>query len=110
MAYCVYTEVQNLCGTDLSSTILGAIIDEADREIDAYIAPYNLTGSASGAVKSASLKLSQAGVIQYGGGYASTTDALSAIIELRKEAFNVLDLWISENSTTSSSFKLVVRA
>lgn len=109
MAFCTYTELQNLIGSDLSSTILGAIIDDGDREITAYLAPYNLTGSAAGAVKTASLKLAQAGVMAYGGAMANTNEALAAIIELRRQAFAALDLYISENSTTSNNYKLVVR-
>lgn len=111
MAFCTYTELQNLSGSDLSSTILEAIIADGDREIDAYLAPYNLTGSAAGAVKTASLKLGQAGVMVYGAILTGTGlfGIRLMVEELRKEAFWILDKWIAENSTSSSSYKMVVR-
>lgn len=61
MAYCTYTEIQNLTGSVLSQTILEAIIAEADREIDGRLALFNLTGS-GGLIKSASIHLSIAGL------------------------------------------------
>lgn len=67
MAYCIYTEIIALTGTELSQSDIEAIIAEADREIDAVLA-YNGLGSAdtNGGIKSASIKLSIAGVITRG--------------------------------------------
>lgn len=109
MGYCAYTDVQNLIGTDLTSTILSALIDDADREIDAYLAPFNMSGSGSGAVKTASIKLTVARVLAYGGAYTSSDTVLTAINELRKEAFEILRWYISDNVRLTSNY-LVVRA
>jgi hypothetical protein len=63
MAYCTYTELAQLTGTALSQSILEAIIAQSDREIDGILAKNNLSGSATGLIKAASLEFSIAGVI-----------------------------------------------
>jgi hypothetical protein len=63
MAYCTYTELTQLTGSALSQSVLEAIIAQADREIDGILVKENLSGSATGLIKAASLELSIAGVI-----------------------------------------------
>lgn len=63
MAFCEYTDIQNLTGTTLSQSIIEAIIAQSDREITGILAKVGLSGSATGLVKSASIELSIAGII-----------------------------------------------
>jgi hypothetical protein len=51
-------------GTQLDTPTIQAIIDEADREIAAYLAPSGISASGD-AAKAACLKFAQAGVAQY---------------------------------------------
>ena len=120
MSYCTTTDLVNLTGSSLSSTILQAIIDDADREINAYLAPHGLSGSGD-ACKTASLKLSRAGLMQYHrlsgiqpksvsiGDTTSQDDPDVAIAALRKEAFQVLDLWISTQLSVNTYSQRVRR-
>jgi len=120
MSYCTTTDLVNLTGSSLSSTILQAIIDDADREINAYLAPHGLSGSGD-ACKTASLKLSRAGLMQYHrlsgiqpksvsiGDSTSQDDPDVAIAALRKEAFQVLDLWISTQLSVNTYSQRVRR-
>ena len=121
MSYCTTTDLVNLTGSSLSSTILQAIIDDADREINAYLAPHGLAGSANDACKTASLKLSRAGLMQYHrlsgiqpksvsiGDTTSQDDPDVAIAALRKEAFQILDLWVSTQLSASNTYFQRVR-
>ena len=63
MAYCAYTDIQNLTGTTLSQSIIEAIIDQSDREIDGILSKADLSGSATGLIKAVSIELSIAGII-----------------------------------------------
>jgi len=120
MSYCTTTDLVNLTGSSLSSTILQAIIDDADREINAYLAPYGLSGGGD-ACTTASLKLSRAGLMQYHrlsgiqpksvsvGDTTSQDDPDVAIAALRKEAFQVLDLWISTQFSVNTYSQRVRR-
>ena len=63
MSYCTTTEVGYLTGTTLSDTIVGGIITESDRQVDAKLALYGLSGGGD-TCKSASLNLSVAGVLR----------------------------------------------
>jgi hypothetical protein len=104
MAYCSTSELTNITGSDLGSTILGAIIDQGDREIDAFLAKYGITGSATGAVKAASLKLAQAGVYELSGNTAQVESLYNPVRELRKAAFEIL----SNHVAASTSSRVVV--
>jgi hypothetical protein len=108
MANCTYTELQNITGSDLSTTILGAIIDQADREIEAYLDKYGLDGSSSvGAVKAASLKLSQAGVYELSGNTSQVESLYNPVKELRKAAYEILSNYVSANASSSSTLTRV---
>ena len=120
MSYCTTTDLVNLTGSSLSSTILQAIIDDADREINAYLAPHGLSGSGD-ACKTASLKLSRAGLMQYHrlsgiqpksvsiGDTTSQDDPDVAIKALRAEAFALLDQWVSTQLSVSTTYTSRVR-
>lgn len=113
MTYCTTTELVALSGSTLdATTILTPIIEAADREIDAYLAPHNISGAASGACKQASLKLSMAGLLErglhtltyqasVGNDYASNMDVIRAIESNRKRAFVLLDQYVKENKSES---------
>ena len=112
--YCSTTELVALSGSTLdASTILTPIITAADREIDAYLAPYGLSGSATGAMKQASLKLSMAGLLERGlhtgnyqaasGDFDSKADVIRAVESNRKAAFQLLDLYIDAQTSLSAS-------
>ena len=121
MSYCTTAELVNLTGSGLSSTILQAIIDDADREINAYLAPHGLAGSANDACKTASLKLSRAGLMQYHrlsgiqpksvsiGDTTSQDDPDVAIKALRAEAFDLLNQWVSTQLPVSTTYTSRVR-
>ena len=66
MSFCTYTELANLTGSIRSSTILQAIIDEADRQVTAYLRARGVSASACDEMKSASLSFSQAGLLLFG--------------------------------------------
>ena len=105
MAFCTYTELANLTGSVRSSTILGAIIDEADRQVTAYLRARGVSASACDETKSASLALSQAGLLLFGlqegsleassGDFSSSVNVTSAVKALETRAFEILDDYIS---------------
>ena len=105
MAFCIYTELANLTGSVRSSTILGAIIDEADRQITAYLRARGVSASACDETKSASLALSQAGLLLFGlqedsfeassGDSSSSVNVTGAVKALETRAFSILDDYIS---------------
>jgi hypothetical protein len=105
MAFCTYTELANLTGSVRTSTILGAIIDEADRQITAYLKARGVSASACDETKSASLALSQAGLLRLGlqegsfqassGDFSSSVNVTDACKALETRAFSILDDYIS---------------
>jgi len=112
MTYCSTTELVALSGSTLdATTILTPIITAADREIDAYLAPHNISGAASGACKQASLKLSMAGLLERGlhtgdyqatsGDFTSSVNVVQAIEANRQRAFVLLDQYVKENKSES---------
>jgi hypothetical protein len=58
------SELVNVTGSQLSTTILQAIIDDAEREVKAYLAPKQLSPTGDTA-KAAVMAFSKAGVAQY---------------------------------------------
>lgn len=64
MPYCIYPELVNLTGSELTVNELDEIIVQADSEIDACLYEAGLTPPGSDSIlKAASLKLSIAGVV-----------------------------------------------
>ena len=111
MAYCTTTDLVNLTGSARSATVLQAIIDEADRKIGAYLRANSITGVAGDDLKSASLTLSKAGLLEYGlqtgdfqasnGDFSSSLNVTAEVDRLRKEAFGILDQYITSVGTSS---------
>jgi len=109
----------SLTGSELSSAILQAIIDDGDREIDAYLGQFNLSGSATGAVQSASLKLGKAGLLdralQTGdleaseGEFTSSVDVTRAVKALRDAAFALLEQYRDSQTSISAPHLTFVR-
>jgi hypothetical protein len=117
--YCTYAELQNLTGSIDTSGNLTAIIEASDREINTYLLSRGITGSACDALKEASLKLSQAGLLAKGiqsGRYIAASGEMvngpdltassitAAIKQLRDIAFSILDGYIatSEGETVGN--------
>lgn len=113
MAYCTYTELTALTGTTLSQTIQEAIIAQADREIDGILAKEDVSGVASGLIKSASLELSIAGVITRHrmdgtmpsslteGGFTMSDSLDAAISQHRTLAYKMIQDYIDENKSNA---------
>ena len=113
MSYCTTAELVNVTGSTRSATILQAIIDEADRKINSYLSSYSLSGTSGDVLKSASLTLSKAGLLEYGlqvgdfqasnGDFSSSLNVTAAVESLRKEAFETLDQYITANASSEGS-------
>ena len=105
MAFCTYTELANLTGSVRTQTVLEAIISEADRQLTAYLKARGVTASACDESKSASLALSQAGLLRLGlqegsfqassGDFTSSVNVTDACKALETRAFSILDDYIS---------------
>jgi len=104
-SYCSNAELVAISGSVLATTILDAIIAQADREIDIRLAAYGLSGTAGDAtLKAASLKLSQAGLLDYGlhtgtyestsGDFTSSVNVNTAIKAYQVRAAELLDSYI----------------
>ena len=118
MTYCTTAELVNLTGSALSTTILTAIIEQGDREIDAYLAPYGVGADAS-ACKSASLELAKAGLIDYSVQHGDRANMLTAgdttemlnvdqmIQRYRAAAFGILDRYVSAASASVGKYHIV---
>ena len=114
MTYCTTAELVNLTGSTLSTTILTAVIEQGDREIDTYLAPYGVGADAS-ACKSASLELAIAGLLVRGqmddtrpdtfaeGDYSQHINIDISVAAHRKTAFAILDRYVSAASAASAS-------
>lgn len=108
MAYCTTTELINITGSARSSTILTDIIAEADRKINTYLKSYGVNGATCDELKSASLTLSKAGLLEYGlqvgdfqasnGDFSSSLNVTEAVKALRADAFSILDQYIAANT------------
>lgn len=119
MAYCTNAELTALTGTELSTTIQDAIIAEADRQIDARLALYGVSGSGN-VCKSASLQLSTAGVLRRHqmdgtqpnslnlGGVSLSVDVESAIRSCEEKAFSLIDDF-AKNSLKARAWMNMVR-
>ena len=126
MTYATYTELTNVTGSAESSTILQAVLDDAEREIVAYLKARGVTSSSCDATKSAELKIAQAGLLQLriqkgevipvSGEMVASPDpnaasaVMSAYRQLRRDAFQILDDYIAvQSSLNTPRRKYVVR-
>ena len=112
VSYCSTTELINVTGSTRSATILQGIIDEADRQINLYLRSNGITGASGDDLKSISLTLSKAGLLEFGlqvgdlqasnGDFSSSLNVTEAVKALRTSAYTALDQYI-EASTISDS-------
>lgn len=110
--YCTTDDLANLSGSELSVAVLTAIIEQAEREIDARLAEHGLSGSGD-IIKSASLELSLAGLftrMRLDGskpgtltiGPSTKTDAIdTAIASHKQRAWELVDLFIKVTTEAS---------
>jgi hypothetical protein len=116
MAYCTNAELTLLTGTTLSTAIQDAIIDQADREIKAYIKAEGLTPpAADDDLKAASINLSKVGIITHNrmtgtqpksakvGDITIQDDLDKAIEALTTKAWQSVDAYIESNTPTPTS-------
>ena len=104
-SFCSTTELTNVTGSLRSATIQQAIIDEADRQVTAYLRARGVSASACDETKSASLALSQAGLLLFGlqegsfeassGDFSSNVNVTGAVKALETRAYSILDDYIS---------------
>ena len=119
MSYCTTAELVKHTGSALATATLQELIDDGDREIDAYLGQFNLSGSASGACQSASLKLAKANLLMYNlqagtmeasqGEMASNVNVTQAIESLRKQAFELLEQYRNSQTSISAPHLVYVR-
>jgi hypothetical protein len=111
VSYCSTIELINITGSLRSSTILQAIIDEADRQVTAYLKARGVGALSCDETKSASLLISQAGLLRFGlqegsfqastGDFNSSVNVTEAVKALESRAFAILDDFISRQITLS---------
>ena len=113
MTYCTTAELTALTGSTLATATLTAIIEDGDRRIDAYLAPFGVGAAASGACKSASLALAQAGLLNYSLQHGDRADSLNTgdtteavriaehIARYEKAAFAALDQYVAATASAS---------
>jgi len=105
MAHCTYTELANLTGSVRTQTVLEAVIDEADRQVNTYLKAHGVNAVSNDATKSASLSMSKAGLLELGlqegsfqassADFTSSVDVTSAVKALRAAAYATLDDYIA---------------
>jgi hypothetical protein len=103
------------------TTVLTPILEAADRDVDAYLAPYGVSGSGSDDnCKQAALKFAMAYLIERGvhkgeyqassGGFASSLDYVRVVRNNRDEARRCLDTYLdSQTSLPSKKIGSIVR-
>ncbi len=119
MSYCTTTDLINLTGSTRTTTQLQAIIDQADREINTRLKARGQTGTACDDLKTISLNLSKAGLLELGlqdgtfqttsGDFTSSVDVTRAVESLRKAAFALLDEYIEGNTIAAGAKTRVSR-
>lgn len=120
MTYASTSDLQNVTGisTDPSATVQQAILDDAERELTAYLKAKGVTASSADPCKSAELKLAQAGLILYriqNGEYTqnagemvgqadpgAASSMMGAYRQLRRDAFEILDNYIAVQSSLNT--------
>ncbi|RLD17475.1 MAG: hypothetical protein DRI69_12185 [Bacteroidetes bacterium] len=111
MAYCTNAELTLLTGTTLSTVIQDAIIDQADREINARLEAAGITPPvADDLLKFASIDLSKIGIITHNrmtgaqtksvkiGDITIQDDLDAEIAALRAHAWKILEGYVSLNA------------
>lgn len=93
-------DLQNLTGATESDTVMQACIDEADREVNAYLGPYSLGDNATGTCEAACSKLAHAAWLKRQKPEANVDD-------FRAAAKTIMDQYIA--SQKSLGYNLVHR-
>jgi len=105
MSYSTTAELTLLTGSSASAVALQAIIDDADREIDAVLEPHGLSGSSSDvAIKSASLRLSTALLLQRTRMPGDNAD--QAIAAERARARELLSSYVRAHASSRTSVRV----
>jgi hypothetical protein len=119
LVYITTTDIKNISGTELGSTILTAIGEEAEREASAYLNARGITSFSGDIVKSACLNLAHAGVLMryISEGARTKTDGTSGTsyqdlpdsgslqgqyAELMKTAYNLLEYYVKSQTIPRS--------
>jgi len=102
MSYCSTADLIALTDTTLDTTTLQAVIDDSDREINAYLKARGVTGGSCDETKTASLKLANAGLILRNPIGAEGVATPMAVNILRKSAFEILDNYLSTKSSLNT--------
>lgn len=105
MAYCTPDELVGLTGSTRDDAFLTAIIAEADRQVTSYLRTRGVGANICDETKSASLALSQAGLLLFGlqegslqassGDFSSSLNVMDAVTILEKRAWRILDEYVS---------------
>jgi len=116
-SYCTTTDLINLTGSTRTDTQLQAIIDEGDRKINTYLKSKTITGVASDDLKSASLTMAKAGLLEFGlqvgdfqasnGDFSSSLNVTEAVKALRQEAYAILDQYVAASTDAPTGVAIV---
>ena len=101
-SYCSTADIKALTDTTLDTTTLQAIIDDGDVEINAYLKARGATGSACAELKTASLKLANAGLILRNPLGVEGSGIPLAVNILRKSAFEILDNYLATKTSLNT--------
>ena len=118
MTYASTSDLVNVTGSAESSTVLQAILTDAEREVNAYLKARGVTASSNDATISAELKLGHAGLLMYalqsgkailasgemvsGVDQAAAWNIPSATRMLREQAFEILDNYVAVQSSLNT--------
>ena len=108
MTYCTTAELVGITESKRSTATLQACIDEGDRKINLYLKSYGITGVAGDDLKSISLTMAKAELLDLGlqngdlqtsdGDFSSSVNVTDAVKALRDSAYSALDQYISANT------------
>jgi hypothetical protein len=100
------TEFANSTGTSVSATVQQALIDSAERQLNAYLAKFSVTGSGD-IFKEASLELSIANLLTYhkmSGGIPNSDSIDSTVEQHQKRAYELLQQYIDSLTTEKAYY------
>lgn len=100
-SYCSTSDIIAITDTTLDTTTLQAIIDDADREINAYLKARGYGGGACDELKTASIRLTNAEMILRNPTGAEGNASILAVNTLRKSAFDILDNYLATKTSLS---------
>ena len=105
MSYTSTTILAQLTGSSRDTAVLQAIIDEAGRQVTAYLRAKGIGPNVVDETQSACLLLSQAGLLRLGlqegsfearsADFTSSVNVTSAVVSMEKRAMAILDDYIA---------------